>query len=100
MIPSNAMLMQRDLISAFHDNAFGVDVDVRTQALLRLSSGLMFLSFFRTIIALWFSIMRGNLKRLYRHFVISLHICAILKLAVQCGSSFASILSAVSSSIL
>ncbi|PPQ69455.1 hypothetical protein CVT26_002865 [Gymnopilus dilepis] len=27
VVPSNAMLMQRDLIPAFHDNAFGIDVD-------------------------------------------------------------------------
>ncbi|PPQ69453.1 hypothetical protein CVT26_002863 [Gymnopilus dilepis] len=27
VVPSNAMLMQADLISAFHDNAFGIDVD-------------------------------------------------------------------------
>ena len=26
--PSNAMLMRKDLIAAFHDNAFGIDVDV------------------------------------------------------------------------
>ena len=27
--PSNAMLMRKDLLAAFHDNAFGIDVDVR-----------------------------------------------------------------------
>jgi len=25
----NAMLMRKDLIAAFHNNAFGIDVDVR-----------------------------------------------------------------------
>ena len=29
--PSNALIMQRRLISAFNDNAFGVDVDVSDQ---------------------------------------------------------------------
>jgi len=27
--PPNAMLMRKDMIAAFHDNAFGIDVDVR-----------------------------------------------------------------------
>ena len=28
-IPSNAMLMRKDLIDLFHNNAFSIDVDVR-----------------------------------------------------------------------
>ncbi|KDR65934.1 hypothetical protein GALMADRAFT_1215061 [Galerina marginata CBS 339.88] len=35
-IPSNAILMRNDLIDAFHDNAFGIDVDVRISLTLPL----------------------------------------------------------------
>lgn len=30
--PSNAVLMHKDLIPLFNDNAFSVDIDVRLQA--------------------------------------------------------------------